>query len=155
MQESLGREPFVWAKGSLCVHNRIPFDAELLLRRFPPPYNLASLQQAALVYDSKIVIQRLPVRDTHSAVYPVLAILKPKMQENTGAEPSLETPNHSISSFDNGVPLERSNVLRNREQEPDGNVIDGRAGNDFIAAGTGADYVHTAASNDNSWRQSA
>ncbi len=28
----------VWAAGSLCALSRIPFDAELLLEQFPPPY---------------------------------------------------------------------------------------------------------------------
>lgn len=28
----------VWAVGSLCALNRVPFDAEILLKQFPPPY---------------------------------------------------------------------------------------------------------------------
>ena len=82
VQESLGRESFVWAVGSLCALHRIPFDAELLLRRFPPPYDTASLQQAALAYDFKVALQTLAVQDIHPAVFPVLAVLKPKQQAN-------------------------------------------------------------------------
>ena len=78
VQESLGRDTFVWAVGSLCALHRIPFDAELLLRRFPPPYDIASLQQAALAYDFKVALQTLAVQDVHPAVFPILAILKPK-----------------------------------------------------------------------------
>ncbi|MES9858580.1 MAG: peptidase domain-containing ABC transporter [Sedimenticola sp.] len=37
----------VWALGSLCALHRIPFDAELLLKQFPPPYTTDSLIQAA------------------------------------------------------------------------------------------------------------
>ena len=84
VQESLGREPFVWAKGSLCVHHRIPFDAKLLFRHFLPPYNLASLQQAPLVYDSKVAMQKYPVQDIYPAVFPAHAVLMPKEQGNLG-----------------------------------------------------------------------
>ena len=56
--------------------------------------------------------------------------------------------NGTPSGYTNGVP-------RDLVQENTGNLIDGGAGDDFIAAGTANDYVHTAASNDNNWRQSA
>ena len=77
VQESLGRESFIWAVGSLCALHRIPFDAELLLRRFPPPYDTASLQQAALAYGFKVALETLPVQNIHPAVFPVLALLRP------------------------------------------------------------------------------
>ena len=82
MQKFLGRESFVWAVGSLCALHRIPFDAELLLRRFPPPYDLASLQQAAIAYDFKVALQALPINDIHPASFPVMVVLKPKLQDN-------------------------------------------------------------------------
>ena len=82
VQESLGRESFVWAVGSLCALHRVPFDAELLLRRFPPPYGTASLQQAALAYDFKVALETLAVQDIHPAVFPVLAVLKPTQLDN-------------------------------------------------------------------------
>lgn len=37
----------LWALGSFCALNRISFDPELLLQRFPPPYTLETLIQAA------------------------------------------------------------------------------------------------------------
>ena len=40
-------ETFVWALGSLCRLHRVPFDAELVLRQFPPPYDLTTLLRAA------------------------------------------------------------------------------------------------------------
>ena len=81
MVQTLGRDSFFWAVGRMCALHRIPFDAELLLRRFPPPYDTVSLQQAALAYDFKVALETLPVEDIHPAVFPVLAILKPKTQE--------------------------------------------------------------------------
>jgi subfamily B ATP-binding cassette protein HlyB/CyaB len=38
---------FVWALASLCRLHRVPFDPELVLRQFPPPYDLATLLRAA------------------------------------------------------------------------------------------------------------
>ncbi|MFP5409005.1 MAG: hypothetical protein ACLGGY_06970, partial [Gammaproteobacteria bacterium] len=38
---------FVWALGSLCALNKIPFEAELLLKQFPPPCTTDTLIHAA------------------------------------------------------------------------------------------------------------
>src|SRR5688572_26618160 len=38
---------FIWALASLCRLHRVPFDADLVLRQFPPPYDLATLLRAA------------------------------------------------------------------------------------------------------------
>ena len=40
-------ESFVWALASLCRLHRVPFDADLVLKQFPPPYDLATLLRAA------------------------------------------------------------------------------------------------------------
>src|SRR3954471_19426266 len=40
-------EGFIWALASLCRLHRIPFDADLVLKQFPPPYDLATLLKAA------------------------------------------------------------------------------------------------------------
>ena len=122
MVQSIGRESFVWAVGSLCALHRVPFDAELLLRRFPPPYDSASLQQAALAYEFKVALQALPVQDIHPTVFPVLAILKPKAQEaqpltdlttaadNASAEQAQQAPlpDHNIAIV---LKVDRDRVL--------------------------------------------
>ncbi len=38
---------FIWALASLCRLHRVPFDPDLVLRQFPPPYDLATLLRAA------------------------------------------------------------------------------------------------------------
>ena len=43
----LQRNDVIWAMGSFCALNRKPFDAELLLKQFPPPYTSDSLIHAA------------------------------------------------------------------------------------------------------------
>jgi ATP-binding cassette, subfamily B, bacterial HlyB/CyaB len=40
-------EGFIWALASLCRLHRLPFDPELVLKQFPPPYDLATLLRAA------------------------------------------------------------------------------------------------------------
>ena len=40
-------EAFVWALESLCRLHRVPFDAGLVLKQFPPPYDLPTLLRAA------------------------------------------------------------------------------------------------------------
>ena len=47
-------EDVVWAMGSFCALNRKPFDAELLVRQFPPPYSSDSLIHAARALDFRI-----------------------------------------------------------------------------------------------------
>jgi len=86
----LNRDTFVWSVGSLCALHRIPFDAELLLKRFPPPYDLASLQQAILAYDFKVGLQALDIQDIHPAAFPLLAILKAEEQSAQQQAPQAE-----------------------------------------------------------------
>ncbi|WP_337878504.1 ABC transporter transmembrane domain-containing protein, partial [Caldimonas sp.] len=52
----------VWAVGSLCALNRIPFDADLLLKQFPPPYTTATLIHAfrALGFRTKLKVCEAP-----------------------------------------------------------------------------------------------
>lgn len=77
MFETLGKQGFVWGLSALCQLNRVPFDAELLLRRFTPPYDLAALQQAAIELGFKVSCQSVPLTDIHPSALPVLAILDP------------------------------------------------------------------------------
>ena len=44
--ETLSRPDFVWLVGSLCQVNRLPFDAALLLQRFPAPHSSRQLIDA-------------------------------------------------------------------------------------------------------------
>src|SRR5262245_532667 len=45
--EFVPADGFLWALASLCRLHRIPFDADLVLKQFPPPYDLATLLRAA------------------------------------------------------------------------------------------------------------
>jgi ATP-binding cassette, subfamily B, bacterial HlyB/CyaB len=46
-RDFVAADGFVWALASLCRLHRIPFDPELVLRQFQPPYDLATLLRAA------------------------------------------------------------------------------------------------------------
>lgn len=46
MAQPLNIDTFVWATGAFCQLNRVPYDASLLIKQFPPPYDVVNLQQA-------------------------------------------------------------------------------------------------------------
>jgi subfamily B ATP-binding cassette protein HlyB/CyaB len=50
----IGADSLLWALGSFCAIHRIPFDAELARKRFPPPYTLETLIHAARALGFKI-----------------------------------------------------------------------------------------------------
>ena len=45
-EAALTRESFAWLVGSLCRLSRVPFDAALLLQRYPAPHSLPQLREA-------------------------------------------------------------------------------------------------------------
>jgi subfamily B ATP-binding cassette protein HlyB/CyaB len=50
MNPQLNKECFVWAAGSLCALNRVPFSEALLLQQCPPPYRFESLLAALRLF---------------------------------------------------------------------------------------------------------
>lgn len=46
MQGTLAQDKFVWLIGSLCQINRLPFDPQLVLQRFPAPHGLRQFLEA-------------------------------------------------------------------------------------------------------------
>jgi len=70
-EQALSRTDFIWLIGSLCQVNRLPFDAALLLQRFPAPHSARQLLEA---------LQSLGFRTGQGtlarAAYPCIAFLK-------------------------------------------------------------------------------
>ena len=70
-ERALSRGDFVWLIGSLCQVNRLPFDATLLLQRFPAPHSTRQLLEA---------LQSLGFRTGEGALghaaFPCVAFLK-------------------------------------------------------------------------------
>ena len=73
---TLQREVFLWAVGALCQLNRIPFDVQLLLRQFTPPFSLVSLQQALTAFGLHGVLKPVDPRHLSDVTLPALAVLK-------------------------------------------------------------------------------
>ncbi len=67
----------VWAAGSLCALNRIPFDAELVLRQFPPPYTTDTLIHVVRALGFRIKLKRRDVSSLGQIATPCLALLAP------------------------------------------------------------------------------
>lgn len=44
---AVSEQDFVWLAGSLCRINRLPFDPQLLLQKFPPPHSVRQFLEAA------------------------------------------------------------------------------------------------------------
>ncbi len=89
----LSNSSFVWAVESLCALHRIPFDAQLLIHSFVPPYTLASLQIALQTYRFQVGVERLDLLNIHPAAFPVLVMMqstKNREQADTSQKGSLE-----------------------------------------------------------------
>ncbi|MDR0439681.1 MAG: peptidase domain-containing ABC transporter, partial [Candidatus Accumulibacter sp.] len=86
--------------GSFCALNRLPFDPELLIRRFPPPYTTDSLIHAARALGFRIQRLEKDAAKLASLQLPCLVILKEEAppappDADPSAPPSPETPNPS------------------------------------------------------------
>ena len=54
---SLSADSFIWLIGSLCQINRIPFDPQLILQRFPAPHTLKFKRKVALCQSVRLRVQ--------------------------------------------------------------------------------------------------
>ena len=68
---------FVWALGSLCALNKVPFDAELLLKQFPPPYTTDTMIHAARALGFRIKSRQLGANAFTEVATPCVALLAP------------------------------------------------------------------------------
>ena len=73
--EPLREETLVWALGSLCALQRMPFDPRLLQQQFPPPYTLETLFHAARALGFKIRAKRRKVDALAQVPLPCLALV--------------------------------------------------------------------------------
>lgn len=68
-------EDMVWAMGSFCALNRKPFDPDLLVRQFPPPYSADSLVHAARALGFRIKRQECAAEGVAGLNFPCLVVL--------------------------------------------------------------------------------
>lgn len=71
--QPLNLEDFVWATGAFCQLNRIPYDAALLIKQYPPPYDVVNLQQGFGLNNS---LKLSTLSQLQNASLSCLAILK-------------------------------------------------------------------------------
>ena len=76
MQSTLAQEDFVWLAAGLCQLSRIPFDAGLLLQRFPAPHSVRQLAEATRSYGLRTGEISTGVKGLASARFPCVAFLK-------------------------------------------------------------------------------
>lgn len=73
----------VWAMGSFCALNRKPFDADLLVRQFPPPYTSDRIIEAARALGFKISAVSARDADLETLTFPCLVMLRAWSSEDS------------------------------------------------------------------------
>lgn len=76
MQHAFGIEDIVWVMGSFCALNRKPFDVELLIKQFPPPYTSDSFVHAARALGFKIKRRDCNAGAVEKLNFPCMVVLK-------------------------------------------------------------------------------
>ncbi|HVK53809.1 MAG TPA: peptidase domain-containing ABC transporter [Burkholderiales bacterium] len=82
-QHTLITSDFLWALGSLCQINRLPFDPGLLLQQFPAPHNVATLHRAAQALGLTVSSRSATAQALHQFPLPILAFVKPPSEDST------------------------------------------------------------------------
>ncbi|OIR13933.1 toxin RTX-I translocation ATP-binding protein [mine drainage metagenome] len=90
-------EDVVWAMGSFCALNRKPFDAELLAKQFPPPYNSDSFIHAARALGFRIKRRDCDGATLSTLNLPCLVVLNEASSENDSSETVRPEPGGTTS----------------------------------------------------------
>src|SRR5690242_3429297 len=88
--EPIHPDEFVWALGSLCQLNRIPFDRALLLSQLPPPYDWSSLVQAATSLGFRCELSERAANTVESWAFPCVVFLRALRTDADGPPPGIE-----------------------------------------------------------------
>jgi subfamily B ATP-binding cassette protein HlyB/CyaB len=75
-EAALERENMVWALAAMCQFHRLPFEGNLVLRAFPPPYTVATLLHAAESLGFRTARARAAAADITEGHLPCLAIVR-------------------------------------------------------------------------------
>lgn len=91
-------ETLAWALGSLCALKRVPFDLQLLLQRFPPPYSFETLLHALRALGFSAKRKSCSADSLHRLPFPCLAVVSPEP-----AEEEREPHPHSVEPPSDGA----------------------------------------------------
>src|SRR5690349_1806163 len=83
---------FVWALGSLCQLNRVPFDPSLVLSQVPPPYDWSSLVDAAVALGFRCELSERDAETIDTWAFPSVVFLRA-----AAAEDGKQTPGVSLA----------------------------------------------------------
>lgn len=100
LSRAIQRNDFVWALGSLCQIHQIPFDANLLFQQFPPPYTIATLQDAANDIGFDVSLQEAAGRPLAQCGLPCLAFAKPGQADESIDNDVEDSPSDSAADPD-------------------------------------------------------
>lgn len=95
----------LWALGSFCAFNRIPFDAELLQQRFPPPYTLETLIHAGRALGFKIGAKQCRSEELAKLLMPCLVALHATDALPESPEEAAETAETAVAKSPAESPL--------------------------------------------------
>ncbi|GAB3471553.1 peptidase domain-containing ABC transporter [Polaromonas eurypsychrophila] len=105
MQKKYAQADFVWALQTLCAVHRRPFDAQLLLQQFPPPYDEAALVRAARGLGFKTQLRAIAPQVLDQLPMPLLVELRDASTPSTDADADAAegVPDITPSAFTLGV----------------------------------------------------
>jgi subfamily B ATP-binding cassette protein HlyB/CyaB len=88
-EETLLREEVVWALGSVCALHRRPFDADLVLKQFPPPYSEEILITAGRALGFKVKATPADPAELSALPLPLFVFVHAQEKEEEGKAPCL------------------------------------------------------------------
>jgi subfamily B ATP-binding cassette protein HlyB/CyaB len=109
-------EDLVWVMGSFCALNRKPFDPELLVRQFSPPYSADSLIHAARALGFRIKRKECVVETLGNLNLPCLVILREEAPSAVDAAIS-EALDHAIAA-NSSLPDEQNTAASSEHTPP-------------------------------------
>ncbi len=89
----------IWAMGSLCALNRIPFDAEILLKQFPPPCTTDTLIHAARALGFRVKHSLKDASSLHEVPVPCLALMATAPTQALRAQVSDEASDSALRAL--------------------------------------------------------
>ena len=101
-------EDLAWSMGSFCALNRQPFDAELLVRQFPPPYNCDSLIHAARALNFRIKRKDCAADKVSALNFPALIVLREDTVSDAGVVTQAYRPAIVVQADQEGLVLFRA-----------------------------------------------
>lgn len=116
---ALSAAQFAWLVSNLCRIHRIPFDAELLLRRFSPPYGRAALLDALGAYGFRVGEARPAFEELAPMPLPAIAFPRSVSAEGiseTGPGLILRHDGQRILFVEACSELPRTRLVRNFEE---------------------------------------